>query len=401
MFAALCVLFFILMTNDPSAALNVDLSAFYAASVQAFTRGSSPYDVAALQQIRGDGVTVPPYIYPPTSLLLFYPLSFFSWSGAQQVMWYGNVVVTAALAWLLPLALCQLLMSKRLAMSVVCLAATMLFGPVVVTLHHGQINLLLLLSLVMFWVLSRSGRAGAASVCLLIAILLKTYPVVLLPLLACLGRKREVLYTSLLLVVTVALSCIILPSGLWSEWMTQIAPSGFYTRAPEGLHQPAAIWNQSLNGIFCRLFTENEWSTPLVVNPELARVFTYGAAALVALLAGWGVWRCRSYPRSIDRMMLIALPSLYLVAPLSWEHHLVYLLPVLLMLFTSEHSWSVGNTRALRILVIGLWALFALPQLLAIKGYGVVALWALSLLVATREGALRAPPRVVIEKLSA
>ena len=100
-------------------------------------------------------------------------------------------------------------------------------------------------------------------------------------------------------------------------------------------------------------------------------------------------------------MMLIALPSLYLVAPLSWEHHLVYLLPVLLMLFTSEHSWSVGNTRALRILVIGLWALFALPQLLAIKGYGVVALWALSLLVATREGALRAPPRVVIEKLSA
>lgn len=387
-FAAFFAVFYILLTKDPAAVTNVDLAAFYAASVQAFANGLSPYDVEALRQIRGDGVITPPFIYPPTSLILFYPLSFFSWSGAQLTVWISNLLVVGVLAWLLPLALCRLDIGKRFAMVATCLFAILLFGPIVVAMHHGQINLFLLLCLSAFWVLARSGRAVGAAIFLTLAILLKTYPIVLLPLLGCIGKKREIAYTSASLVVAFVVSCVILPTGLWTEWTTQIAPSGLYTHSPEGLHQPAAIWNQSLNGIFCRFFTESEWSTPFVINPGLARICTYTCAGLVILLGFWGVMRCRRYARSFDRIMLIALPSLYLIAPLSWEHHLVYLLPVLLMLFTSDNAWGSGTTVSLRMIVMGLWGVLALPQLLAVKGYTVVVLWALSLLIATRERAL-------------
>jgi hypothetical protein len=80
--------------------------------------------------------------------------------------------------------------------------------------------------------------------------------------------------------------------------------------------------------------------------------------------------------------MLVALPAMFLIAPFSWEHHLVYLLPSILMLINSRPKFgsvsnavffSLGFTSAL---------LIGLPMMLEFKFYGVVILWGLCVFTA-------------------
>ena len=171
---------------------------------------------------------------------------------------------------------------------------------------------------------------------LALAILLKTYPIILIPLLLLTRRWRESLYTVGWLGLAVIVSLFILPNAVWHDWLVNVFPTGGYMNTPAGMYPPAAIWNQNLNGFFARAFTENSWSNPVSVNTDLARLLTYAAAGLAAVITGLTVWYSRSYKDNLDRTMLVALPAMYLIAPFSWEHHLVYLLPSILILLNSR-----------------------------------------------------------------
>jgi hypothetical protein len=357
---------------------NVDLPSFYSASVEVFRNSGSPYNHEILKTIMGPDIVFGPYFYPPPSLLFFYPLSLLEYSSAKVVLLLFNHVIILLLIGLIS----NYMVSKSNTLSthfhIVTIVYTLTFYPIIVTINHGQVNLLLLLFLIIFWISTLKNKPILASFFLALAVLLKTYPIILIPILFVIGRKRETFYTILWLFSLITLSLFLLPISIWQEWFTEIMPTGSYASTPAGLFSPAAIWNQSLNGFFARAFTESQWSNPLFIDIQLARYLTYISAGLVfivTLVSAWKGFLNKSV--GMNKALMAALPAIYLVAPLSWEHHLVYLLPTILLLLTAKSNLSLFPTVIFHLLSILCAIIIAMPHVIQFKFYAVFIVWCL------------------------
>lgn len=395
---------------------SIDLPSFYSAGVQVFRHNKSPYDREALQLVMEQdasvhpylyppqvfehsasrynrealqavleqGLHVHPYLYPPPSLLFFYPLSLIEYSTARRLVLLGNHLLILALLFVIPFFLFRASSETRFPLVFLLTIVYILsFYPIVSTLYHGQINMLLLAFILAYWLFARAKHPVTASLFLALAIFLKTYPLIILPMLLVSGRRREFAFTAAWLGFGTVLALLIIPSGIWLDWFLNVLPTGGYTRIPDGLFSPASNWNQNLNGFFARTFTENPWSPPLVVSTGLARTLTYTAAGLVIAISNMAVFRAsRIHPVSLDRTMLVALPTMYLVAPFSWEHHLVYLLPSILMLLAARSRLLLPKTLLFYSTSIGAAMLVGLDRGLHLKFYGVIVLWLLCIFAA-------------------
>lgn len=357
---------------------NRDLPSFYAASVSVFDLGQSPYDPGRLEELMEGDDYVFPYLYPPPSLFFFLPLSSMSYAGARQFALIANHLLFLFIVWAIPLYLLRREPRFGFVGVALCLVYAFAFYPVALTLEHGQVNILLAVFLFLFWLLAEKGKPFPASIFLALAVLLKTYPILLIPLLFLTRRWRESVYALGWLALAVILSWAILPSVIWQDWLTKVLPVGGYMQTADGMYPPAAIWNQSLNGFFARMFTASDWSHPLWVNPALARILTYLAAGLVSALTALAAWRNRMRVDALERMMIPALLAMYLIAPFSWEHHLVYLLPPVLILLSRPAFETLPKT-AFYLLAFGSALLLGLPFGLEFKFYGVLVLWGLSI----------------------
>jgi alpha-1,2-mannosyltransferase len=184
------------------------------------------------------------------------------------------------------------------------------------------------------------------------------------------GRRRESGYAAAWIGLGIAVSLLLVPGVVWQDWLANVLPAGGYGRTPAGLFSPAVSWNQSLNGYIARAFSEG--SAPL----------TYAVAGLVAAISGVAVWQgSRIHADSLDRTMMVALPAMFLLAPLSWEHHLVYLLPACLMVITARVVFPLARTTLFYLIGIGASVLIALDGLSRIKFYGVAVLWVLCVII--------------------
>lgn len=68
---------------------------------------------------------------------------------------------------------------------------------------------------------------------------------------------------------------------------------------------------------------------------------------------------------------------MYLVAPFSWEHHLVYLLPSILVLLNSHSSSRLAPKLMFYALCVASAVMISMPCLFQFKFYAVVVLWVL------------------------
>jgi hypothetical protein len=363
---------------------NKDLPSFYTASVSVFNLRESPYDPERLGSLMDSNEYVYPYLYPPPSLLLFFPLSALTYADARHIVLIINQLLFLFLVWAIPLSLFRARPKHDFAVIALCIVYSLTFYPVVVTLEHGQVNLLLLVFFVLFWLFARKEKPVLAAFFLALAILLKTYPIIIIPLLLLTRRWRESFYTVVWLGLAVIISLLVLPNTIWHDWLVNVLPSGGYMSIPAGMYPPAAIWNQNLNGFFARAFTENSWSIPMSVNPGLAKFLTYGAAMLTAAITGLIVWCSRTEKDNLDRAMLVALPAMYLIAPFSWEHHLVYLLPSILMLINSRPKFGSVSNSVFFSLGFASAFLLGLPVALEFKFFSVLVLWGLCVFTAWR-----------------
>ncbi len=362
---------------------NADLPSFYSASVAVFGHGESPYDRERLQALMGQDVYVHPYLYSPSSLLFFYPLSLLDYATARHIVLLGNHLIILSLLFVVPLLFLRTSSEVRRRLTFILTCTYLLtFYPIEITLNHGQVNLLLLAFILAFWLLAREGHTISASLFLALAVFLKSYPIVIPAMLLVAGRRRECAYTGAWLGLGMIISLIVFRSAIWHDWIVNVLPTGGYTRIPTGLFSPAAIWNQSLNGFFARAFTESQWSIPVLVDTGLARTATYAAAGLVIAVSVAAVRGSMGFPDSLDRTMLVALPTMYLLAPFSWEHHLVYLLPSILMLLTAHSRLPSAATLVFFAASIGAAVLIGLNTGLRFKFWGVFVLWVLCIFTA-------------------
>ena len=363
-----------------------DFPPLYFATKLVFEHGQSPYrEDAFAREAVALGRWVPPFIYPPPSLLALWPLHFFDYDGAKAALLITNHLCILFAVWFVFRRLFREALDRAGSelVAAVALIYILFFDPTVVTLHLGQVNLLLLLCICFAWeALKRNRHALAVAVPLSIAIVLKTYPVLLLPLLVFRRRYVAAAATVALFGVYFAASYFLLPQNVWSEWITKVIPAGAEAHA--------GPWNQNIRAFVARALQPNPFSDPLFHMPSLVRPVIITACAVVAgatFLTSLLSWRRPHSPQLIDLQLSLYLFMIFLIAPVSWEHHFVYLLPslvlVLLLLFSRAVAGHWRWILALSLCLIAWRVPITMPELthgwgtllISAKFYPALAIW--------------------------
>ncbi|WP_420341061.1 glycosyltransferase 87 family protein [Streptomyces xinghaiensis] len=285
-----------------------------------------------------------PNTYPPFAALLFMPLTLLGVEEMRTLATAGNLALLVVLVHLTLRLVGRPLWWPRPAVALALASAAVWSEPVWTTLRYGQINLLL--AVLVLWDLSRRpGDAGYrwAGLGIGIAAGLKLTPALFAVLLAVAGTVRgwqrlrgrrtgppdgtggtgrtgfwnpllrQALTACAGFLGTALLAAVALPRDshrFWTEVM-------FNTDRPGLVEQTA---NQSLRGALARLLHTPDpglWWAGAAAVVAVAGLAA-GTAALLAGLDAWAAVAC-------------AMTAL-LVSPVSWSHHWVWCIPLLVLL---------------------------------------------------------------------
>jgi hypothetical protein len=364
----------------------LDLPSFYAASVAVFRDHLSPYDVGRLTRINGLEFRTFPFLYPPPILFLFKPLATLSLAQTKYIVTAINHLILIPTLLLTPLIALKLTPRREYWRFSLCLLYPLYSFPVILTVQYGQVNIVLLATLVGFWIAAQRGQPLLAGLFLCAAIVCKTIPLLFIPMLLVTGHWRVCAHTLLFLALSCAISFLWLPEGTWNDWLFRIAPSGGYMNEPFGLFSPAGPWNQGLNGVVARL-VESKLLNHLGFHPALlGKILGYCCALAVMTLSAVALRRVRHSTQALDLLCAITLPMIFLTAPFSWEHHIVYLLPSLLFALCyrmpGSMLWRISLFTTTFIIAIT----FTMPELMFYRFPSVLALWVVALVIAWKHG---------------
>ncbi|MEP6600007.1 MAG: glycosyltransferase 87 family protein [Actinomycetota bacterium] len=274
-----------------------------------------------------------PFTYPPFAGLLFAagsPLPFGSWKAGLAGL---------SLVGLVGSALAALRLTGRRTAD--CWPAAFVFGaiglwlePVDSTLSFGQINLMVMALVLTDLAFARNTRFGGVGIGL--AAGLKITPAIFIGYLLLSGNRREAGTAALTAAATVAIGFLALPADAMRFWGGRILQPG------DG---PERLVNQSLRGTFLR-------AAHRATGEQLSWLIAVLAVGVVGLIAAasasraglelWGVCLCAA--------------SGLLASPISWSHHWVWVLPVLVLAWQSTAPWRWAATASV-VLLFAWWPL--------------------------------------------
>ena len=372
---------------------HVDLPSFWAASRLAFVEHRSPYDYERMTAYSKEvGRHVFPFLYPPVSLLSLYPLHGLDWPAAARIVLALNHLLAVACVGLLLALLLRRNDEPAVVVIALFLAACLVTGmPAVNTIVHGQLNLLVLFLLCLSWLGLRRGCPVAAGLALASAILVKPTPVVFLLYLAARRSWRALASTAAVLAIAGVVSLAILPADLWWTWLFDVRPSLGYGVQPVHLFSPACASNQSLNAVAARLFLGPDCRPIDVPVPLGGRWVVYAAALGILGSSVLAVARAHERARpgrdATDFGFCLFLAAMFLVGSLSWEHHLVFALPGLALVFLTFVRRPRGGLELPGLAFASLGTLVTLPLshpalhqgwavgLISVRALAVAILW--------------------------
>ncbi|NES12780.1 MULTISPECIES: glycosyltransferase 87 family protein [Micromonospora] len=253
------------------------------------------------------------FTYPPFAALVMLPMAYLPWEAAITVSVAATVVSSAVvIGWLVDPIARRSGWTRWFALAVAfCLAAA--FEPMRETVNFGQVNMLLLVLVAvdLLRLLPAGSRWAGAGVGLATAI--KLTPGIFIVYLLVTGRWRAA-FTAM----GAAAGATLLAGALFPD-----ASREFWTEAlwnTDRVGELAFISNQSLRGVVARL------------NPEHPNTVAW-LVVVLATLAVWA-WRSRAAVAAGDEVTGLALTgaAMCLVSPVTWVHHLVWLLPALILL---------------------------------------------------------------------
>ncbi|MFE6281000.1 glycosyltransferase 87 family protein [Streptomyces sp. NPDC057877] len=212
-----------------------------------------------------------------------------------------------------------------------------LYEPLRDTFSFGQVNLLLLALVLTDARLLATGRTRWAGVGIGLAAAIKLTPVIFVALLL-LGRRWRAAATATgVAVAATALAVVVAPGASRFYWTHALWDTSRIGRLDY-------VSNQSVQGVLARL-AQGEPSRAL------------WALAVLGVLCVW-VWRARRAVAAGDWQAAFALTGLTacLVSPITWVHHLVWLLPSFAVLLRTGHARVAGALYAvLCTSVVWLW----------------------------------------------
>jgi hypothetical protein len=329
------------------------------------------------------------YLYPPPSLLIFIPLSRFPYETSKVLFLIVNHLLFIASVFFL-------IKATKLELGHIFTAALLIslfsFFPLIQTLDYGQINILILFLLVAFFIAYQSReKPWLVALPLSLAILIKVYPAIFVLLLIFRKEKKILLWLLIFLIAICALSAIVLPPEVWTDWLTNVAFNGGYISQLQE-QAPGTHENQSMNGFITRLaFGGERIEAYLPVLYSLAKPLAYTLAiAFTAIISAPFFIYPKIQTESFNLQFSIFLIAMHILAPITWDHHLVILLPVffILLSFLKLHNQWPFSTLLLPVLLFWLGLKFPFrsiyfreglaTQLISIKFYGLLILFGIT-----------------------
>ncbi len=254
-----------------------------------------------------------PFTYPPFAAIAFYPLHLlpfglvaFCWQVGTMAALYGVVRLSQRLLGV------PADRGHRVAMAWTAIAIWT--EPLRSTFDYGQINVVLVLAglwaaYTTRWWLSGFLVGAAAGI--------KLTPAITGFYLAGVRRWGAAVLSAVMFAATVALSALVV-GGETRYYFTKLV------RNTDRVGPICTTFNQSWRGGICRVFGHDLGYGPLV----LAAIAVTTALAILA----WRALNTRA--AEPDRLGLLLVVELYglLVAPISWTHHWVWLVPLMIWL---------------------------------------------------------------------
>lgn len=293
-----------------------------------------PLYQAFLQHPFPDPTLRPAYIYPPVFALLAVAL------GAVPAAlrgWAWLIAMQVGLGF----AFALLLRAARPGVPGVALAGalTLTFYPLWVDILQGQANALVLALTVAGVVLVAQGRDHGA-VALGVAAAVKLTPVLAIAWLAWERRWRAAGFLLLGFVLSTGVGAALRPSDTLTYFRDVL---------PQLARGTAYYSNQSIAGLYDRLFTANPYTDPwLRLGPAPLAMVVLG----ILLLAFWAVTL-----RGHDPLLraVAFLPLLPLLSSVTWEHHLIVVLPLcwLVVVELARRRWPLLESGVMVALLCG------------------------------------------------
>jgi hypothetical protein len=304
-----------------------------------------------------------PTTYPPFAALLFVPLTWLRPGAMRTAATAGNLLLVPALVALSLRLVGRPVRAPRAAVVPAVAAAAVWCEPVWTTLRYGQINLLL--AVLVLWDLTRPAAHRWAGAGIGLAAGIKLTPALFAVFLGLAGlavlsgvpcpeavRRHGVPYLRRALVAagtfagTVAVAAVALPYDSRRFWTGVVL-------APDRAGFGEDTANQSLRGVVARLQHTGDPGALWLVTAVVAGAAGL-AVAVAALLAGdrlpygpaWATVSC-------------AMTAL-LVSPVSWSHHWVWAVPMLVLLGSEALRRRDGRWAAGTAATGGLFCSFAL-----------------------------------------
>ena len=249
------------------------------------------------------------FTYTPFAAALFSLMSLMSWTLAKWLMTGASI---GALALTVSMTFRQLgWHGRRWLGAVLALCAVALwFEPVQRALHLGQIELILMALIV--WDLGQPSRRWWRGAGIGLAAGIKLVPLIFIPYLLLTRRFREAVVATAALAGTIVIGFTVLPQASRKWWLTG------YFLDPGRTGGVASLANQSLRGLLTRL----AGSVAAAAPASLGIAIGVGA---IGLLGAAALHQCG---RPVHGWVLCAVTAL-LVSPISWDHHWVWMVPVL------------------------------------------------------------------------
>jgi len=274
------------------------------------------------------------FTYPPFAALTMLPMAVLPWHLVITVSLVATVVVTAVITrWFLGPVVVRQGWPRWF---VYALAGSLLFAfePMRETLGFGQVNMLLVFLVVADLVLLERSPWGGIGIGLATAI--KLTPGIFIVYLLIARRYRAALVASATTAAATLVAAAVAPHASRIFWTDALWDT-------DRVGQLSYISNQSVEGFVARL------------NPGSPNMALWAGLVLV-VLALW-LWRVRLAVRLGDRYGALALTGVLgcLISPVTWIHHLVWLVPALLLLvargLAAIGAPGDGRRRAVRLLV--------------------------------------------------
>ncbi len=254
------------------------------------------------------------FTYPPFAAVLMYWMAWIPLGAVIVLVWAGSAAcVLVTTAWLIrPLA-------NRHGWPLwyaMCLAIPLIstLEPIRENFAFGQINMYLALLTLgdLLLLVPRGSRWGGVGVGLAAAI--KLTPAIFIGYLLITRRYRAAATAGATAVGATLLAAALAPSESWRYWTSTLWQT-------DRIGHLYLVQNQSVMGTLSRL-----------AEPKAASSLPW--LALVAVIAAFGLWRAARAARAGDELVGITLTGLVgsLVSPVSWQHHLYWFVPALVVL---------------------------------------------------------------------